>query len=75
MHLRMKLSERGTMQIDLSDADARVLRETLEAYLPSLRWELARTEARDLRHALVQREELIDRLVFALRDSPGPVVT
>jgi hypothetical protein len=63
------------MQINLSDADALILRELLEDYLPALQREAARTEAKALRHALVLREELIDRLLFALKGASQPVVT
>jgi hypothetical protein len=63
------------MQINLSDADALILREMLEDYLPALQRESARTEAKELRHALVLREELIDRLLFALKGASQPVAT
>lgn len=63
------------MQINLSDADALILREMLEDYLPALQRESARTEAKALRHALVLREELIERLLFTLKGASQPVVT
>lgn len=58
------------MRLDLSAEDALVLRDLLEAYLPELRREVARTEAHDLRHSLVQRQELAERLLGELQRSP-----
>ena len=63
------------MQIALSAADARILREMLEDYLPALQRESARTEAKEMRHSLVLREELIERLLFTLKGASQPVVT
>ena len=54
------------MQITLSDEDARLLRDLLQDYRPALQFESARTEAKDMRHQLVLREELLDRLLSAL---------
>lgn len=63
------------MQINLSDADALILREMLEDYLPALQREASRTEAKEMRHSLVLREELIERLLFTLKGASQPVVT
>ena len=54
------------MMLDLTTDDARMLRELLEDYLPSLQREAARTEAKTLRHELTLREELCERLVARL---------
>ena len=54
------------MMLDLTTEDARMLRELLQDYLPSLQREAARTEAKGLRHELVLREELCERLVARL---------
>lgn len=54
------------MQLALTDQEAETLRDLLEAYLPELRREVARTERHSLRHALVQRQELAERLLEQL---------
>jgi hypothetical protein len=59
------------MQIDLSDEDARVLRELLDGVLPDLKREIARADDRAFRHQLVLRQELAERLVSRL--GPGSV--
>ena len=54
------------MQLTLSPDDALLLREVLADYLPALRREVARTEQHDLRHVMVLRLELVERLVDEL---------
>jgi hypothetical protein len=54
------------MMLDLSQADARMLEEVLQNYLPDLKREVARTEVKTLRHELVQRQELCERLLERL---------
>lgn len=56
------------MQLTLTDHDARILRDILHDYLPDLRREAAGTDlgARELRHELVTREELCERLLAQL---------
>jgi hypothetical protein len=54
------------MPLVLSDEDAAMLRELLADYLPSLRREVARTEQHDLRHFMVLRQELVERLLEQL---------
>jgi hypothetical protein len=56
------------MTLDLTDQEARVLEQMLRGYLPDLRREVARTESHELRHDLVVRQELCERLVDRLRD-------
>ena len=51
------------MEITLSDDEARTLRGLLEDFLPDLRFEVARTDAKDFRHVLVKRQELCERLL------------
>jgi hypothetical protein len=55
-----------TMMLDLTDEDARMLRELLQDYLPELKREVARTDVKTLRHELVQRQELCERLLDRL---------
>ena len=59
------------VQLTLTDQDARLLRELLQDYRPALQFESARTEAKEMRHQLVLREELIDRLLSALTAGGG----
>lgn len=54
------------MQLLLSDDEAILLRDLLADYLPALRREVARTEQHDLRHFMVQRQDLVERLVEQL---------
>ncbi len=54
------------MMLDLSQDDARMLRDLLQNYLPDLKREVARTEVKELRHELVQRQELCERLLERL---------
>ena len=58
------------MQLDLTSDEARTLHDLLRDSLPDLRREVARTESRDFRHALVQRQELCERLVARLEQTP-----
>ena len=51
------------MMLDLSQDDARMLRELLQNYLPDLKREVARTVVKELRHEMVQRQELCERLL------------
>ncbi len=57
------------MQLDLNATDGLLLRDLLHDYLPELRREVARTEVRELRHELVQRQELCERLLGQLDGS------
>jgi hypothetical protein len=54
------------MQLVLSDDETAILRDLLADYLPALRREVARTEQRDFRHLLVQRQDLVERLLEQL---------
>jgi hypothetical protein len=54
------------MQLILSDDDSTLLRDLLADYLPALRREVARTEQHELRHLMVQREELVERVLAQL---------
>jgi len=54
------------MQLVLADEETAILRDLLAAYLPQLKREVARTEQHDLRHVLVQRQDLAERLLEQL---------
>jgi hypothetical protein len=54
------------MQLALTELETDILRDLLLAYLPELEREVARTEQHTLRHALVQRLELVERLLEQL---------
>lgn len=59
------------MQLILSDDDTALLRDLLADYLPALRREVARTEKRELRHLMVERQELVERVLVQLGE-PAP---
>jgi hypothetical protein len=54
------------MQLLLSDEEAVLLRGLLSDYLPELRREVARTEQRELRHLMAQRQDLVERIIGQL---------
>jgi hypothetical protein len=54
------------MHLTLSDHEADLLQGLLRDYLPDLRREVARTERHDLRHLLIERQELAERLLGEL---------
>jgi hypothetical protein len=54
------------MELTLTDEDARTLRDVLNDHLHDLRLEVARTEAKDFRHVLLGRQELVERLLAQL---------
>jgi hypothetical protein len=54
------------MQLVLSDTESDLLRDLLADYLPALKREVARTERHDLRHQLVQRQDLVEWLLEQL---------
>jgi hypothetical protein len=56
------------MQLLLSDDETVLLRELLADYLPALAREAARTEQHDLRHLMVQRQDLVERLLEQLSE-------
>jgi hypothetical protein len=58
------------MELTLSDEDARTLHDVLRDHLQELRREVARTEAKDFRHGLVLRQELVERLLAQLERHP-----
>ena len=54
------------MLLTLSEDDSLMLRDLLRDYLPGLKFEIARTDRRQLRHVLLEREELCERLLVEL---------
>ena len=54
------------MQLNLNDRDTELLRGVLQDYLPDLRREVARTEERTFRHEMVERQDMVERLLNQL---------
>jgi hypothetical protein len=54
------------MHFVLTEPETEILRDLLLAYLPAVEREVARTERHSLRHVLVQRQELMERLLEQL---------
>jgi hypothetical protein len=54
------------MNLQLNNDEVQVFREMLHDYLPGLRFEVARTDAPEIRHALVVRQALCERLFAEL---------
>jgi hypothetical protein len=56
------------MQLVLSDTETVLLRDLLADYLPALKREVARTEQHELRHLMVQRQDLVERVLEQLAE-------
>jgi hypothetical protein len=54
------------MILDLTQNDAEMLHQLLQDYLPEIKREVARTDVKTLRHELVLRQELVERLLERL---------
>jgi len=57
------------MTLTLSDEDVRILRGLLTDYLPGLKFEAARSEEHEIRHALIERQTMCERLLEELERS------
>ena len=57
------------MQLNLTDDEAHALHAVLHDYLPSLRLEVARTDAREIRHELVKRQDVCERVLELLEQA------
>ena len=60
------------MDLTLSDDDVLALRGFLHDYLPQLEREAARTDSKEVRHLLVTRLSVCERLLEQLGGSPYP---
>jgi hypothetical protein len=59
------------MHIQLTEQEAHELHDLLNDYLPMLRREVARTDSKEFRHLLVQRLDLVERIVEDLALTPA----
>jgi len=58
-----------SMTITLTDDEVSTLQGLLQDRLPALEFEVARTDAKDVRHILVKRQELCERLLNELNEA------
>ncbi len=55
------------VHLDLPEVEARILRETLQSDLARVRQEFGKTESRDWRQALKEKEDLLLRVLENLQ--------
>ncbi len=58
------------MHLTLTEHETDILRDLLRDYLPALEREAARTERREFRHMVIERQELVERLLEQLAPKP-----
>jgi hypothetical protein len=58
--------ERGHVDLRLSHEEAETLRGLLHDYLPGLKFEVARSKEKEIRHVLSERQTLCERLLEQL---------
>lgn len=51
------------IRLDLAESEARILKETLQSDLARVRMEYGKTESRDWRHALQEKEQTLLKLL------------
>jgi hypothetical protein len=54
------------MNVQLTDDEVQTFRQMLHDYLPGLKFEVARTDEKEMLHALVKRQTLCERLIQEL---------
>jgi hypothetical protein len=57
------------MDVMLSDDEVETLRGLLHDSLPALKFEAARTDDKEVRHVLIKRQTLCERLIEELGES------
>jgi hypothetical protein len=57
------------MTLILNDEDTQILRQLLHDHLPALKFEAARTDDKELRHILITRQTLCERLLAQLGEA------
>ena len=72
MRLLLYTQTMPAVQLTLTEDDARILRDFLSDHMQALQFEVARTETKDLRHVLVARQELIERILGLLQQKMQP---
>ena len=60
------------MQLNISDQDARILRDVLNEYISDLRMEIVDTDQMDFREQLKQRKQVLRRFVEELTKAGNP---
>jgi hypothetical protein len=54
------------MELTLTEKEARTLRNFLRDHLQTFKFEVARTDVRDLRHSFLEQQELVERILQEL---------
>ena len=67
--LRSRVVVDGVMDLTLTNDEVKTLRWWLRDYLPELKFEVARTDAKEILHILVQRRTLCERLLHLLDEA------